>query len=75
MELQQSSSEDVDLVNTVSRDNVGVNQILLRADTTFFTLKMWTMRVFCRGTIVTQLLSLLLLCIPVHQKCLVICMP
>jgi hypothetical protein len=35
------------------------NQIMLRADTTFFTLKMWTMRVFCRGTIVTQLLSVL----------------
>ena len=34
------------------------NQILLRADTTFFTLKMWTMR-FCRGTIVTQLLAFL----------------
>ena len=51
----------VDLVNTVSRDNVSIqsNQILLRTDTTFFTLKMWTMRGFCRGTIVTQLLSVL----------------
>ena len=51
----------VDLVNTVSRDNVSIqsNQILLRAGTTCFTLKMWTMRWFCRGTIVTQLLSLL----------------
>ena len=67
----------VDLVNTVSRDNVSIqsNQILLRADTTFLTLKMWTMSWFCRGTIVTQQLSLLLLCIPVHQNCLVICRP
>ena len=67
----------VDLVNTVSRDNVSFqsNQILLRVDTTFFTLKLRTMRGFCRGTIVTQLLSLLLLCIPIHQNCLVICMP
>ena len=51
----------VDLVNTVSRDNVRSlpNQLLLRTDTTFFTFKMWTMRVLCRGTIVTQLLSVL----------------
>ena len=69
MELEQSSPEFVclfvclfvDLVNTVYRDNVRSRsnqiKILFRTDTTCFTLMMLTMRVFCRGTIVTQLLS------------------
>ena len=50
----------VDLVNTVSRDTMRSqsNQILLRAGTTFFTLKMWVVR-FCRATVVTQLLAFL----------------
>ena len=47
----------VDLVNTVSRDNVSIQSTPVEDRYNIFHLKMWTMRWFCRGTIVTQLLS------------------
>ena len=44
----------VDLVNTVSRDNVSIQSTPVEDRYNIFTLKMWTMSWFCRGTIVTN---------------------
>ena len=67
----------VDLVNTVSRDNVSIqsNPVEDRYDIFHFE------DVDNEGVLqrynshTTTVCALLLLCIPVHQNCLVICMP
>ena len=71
------SSTGVDLVNTVSRDNVSIqsNPVEDRYEIFYFE------DVDNEGVLqrynshTTAVCALLLLCIPVHQSCLVICMP
>ena len=81
MELEQSSPEIdclfVDLVNTVSRDNVSIQSTPVDGRYDIFHFK----DVDNEGVLqrynshTTAVCALLLLCIPVYQNCLVICRP
>ena len=60
MELEQSSPEidcSVDLVNTVSRDNVSIQSTPVEGRYDMFHFEDVDNEGVCRGTIVTQLLS------------------
>ena len=77
MELEQSSSEFiVDLVNTVSRDNVSIQSNPVEDRYDIFHFEDVDNEVLQRyNSHTTAVCALLLLCIPVHQNCLVICGP
>ena len=77
MELEQSSSEIdwlfVDLVNTVSRDNVSIQSTPVEGRYNIFHFDNVDNEVLQRyNTHTTPFCALLLLCIPVHPNCLVI---
>ena len=81
MELEQSSPEIdclfVDLVNTVSRDNVSIQSTPVEDRYDIFHFEDVDNEVLQRYNSHTTAVvcALLLLCIPVHHNCLVICRP
>ena len=66
----------VDLVNTVSRDNVSIPSNPVEGRYNIFHFEDVDNEVLQRyNSHTTSVCALLLLCIPVHQNCLVICGP
>ena len=82
MELEQSSPEIdclfVDLVNTVSRDNVSIQSTPVDGRYDIFHFEDVDNEVVLQrynSHTTAAVCALLLLCIPVYQNCLVICRP
>ena len=66
----------VDLVNTVSRDNVSIQSTPVEGRYNIFHFEDVDNEILQRyNSHTAAVCALLLLCIPVHQNCLVICRP